>query len=372
VAGDNPDGKNSWFTEALADLITQDALTLDEIFTRVRMRVEKATRGSQTPWSQTSLTNKFYFHPPKDARAANDPTIIDQWLQDAAMREQLGDWEEAFEILNRIIKQQPGGEAEEAAKARQPYVKARLDASTQFEAGKFNGAASSFEEALGMDPFALDAAEGAFRSRLLIEDLGKAVSALQILRQRGTSATSARADSALKELAVVFPEAAEELKRGSPQPPEPQELFTNRRFGVPDWAAAQRILRQSPAVDLSTWAKQLPEPPRVVAPAAEPGSPETKLAMSEGPVTLESFHVQIRSLSATRDLIREEFGELQLKSEQANTSVLLDGKPITSQLPYRIKLPAGKYVINTVDRGQVLGTREIEVTPGALVELSFK
>jgi tetratricopeptide (TPR) repeat protein len=335
------------------------------------MRVEKATRGSQTPWSQTSLTNKFYFHPPKDAQAANDQTIIDQWLQDAAMREQFGDWEEAFEILSRIIKQQPGGDAEEAAKSRLPYVKARLDASTQFEAGQYSNAAASFERALGMDPFALDAAEGAFRSRLLMEDLAKAVSSLQVLRQRGTSAAAARADLALKELAVVSPEAAEELKRGSPQPPDPQELFKTRRFGVPDWASSQRLLKQTRAVDLTTWAKQLPEPAPVIAPAAA-ASPETKLALSNQPATIESFHVQIRSLSATRDLVREEFGELQLKSEQPNTSVLLDGKPVTSQLPYRMKLPAGKYIINTVDGGQVLGTREIEVTPGATVELSFK
>jgi uncharacterized caspase-like protein len=41
-AADNPDGKNSWFTEALADQITQEGFTLDEIFTRVRTQVEKA------------------------------------------------------------------------------------------------------------------------------------------------------------------------------------------------------------------------------------------------------------------------------------------------------------------------------------------
>jgi hypothetical protein len=30
VATDNPDGKNSWFTDALADLITKPNLSLDE------------------------------------------------------------------------------------------------------------------------------------------------------------------------------------------------------------------------------------------------------------------------------------------------------------------------------------------------------
>jgi len=72
VAADNPDGKNSWFTEALADAANQSGLTLDDVFTRVRLKVESSSGGSQTPWSQTSLTKKFYFHPPM---SANSPTL---------------------------------------------------------------------------------------------------------------------------------------------------------------------------------------------------------------------------------------------------------------------------------------------------------
>src|SRR5215469_10628277 len=45
VAADNPDGRNSWFTEALADQIAQRGLDLDEIFTRVRSRVLSETDG---------------------------------------------------------------------------------------------------------------------------------------------------------------------------------------------------------------------------------------------------------------------------------------------------------------------------------------
>ncbi len=379
VAGDNPDGKNSWFTEALSDLITEDGLTIDEVFTRVRMRVEKATRGGQTPWSQTSLTNRFYFHPPKGALAMNDPGIIEQWLEEARRREQSGDWEDALEVLNRVIKQQPGGEAEENAKARIPYLKARMEASRLFDAGQFDEAARKFEEALGMDRFALDAAEGAFRSHILTEDLSKAVSSLQILRARGPSATSAKADLALKELAVVSTDAADELKRTKPQPPAVQELFSSTRFGVPDWAAGQRVLRQAHPVDLKEWAKQLPEPkPRVETAIATASAPALAqgvapaAVVADEPMTLAGFHVEIKSMAGSRDLISEEFGQLNLTSDLANTGVILDGKAITRQLPYTMKVPAGKYVIKTVERGQILGSREIEIKAGMPLDLNIK
>jgi tetratricopeptide (TPR) repeat protein len=380
VAADNPDGKNSWFTEALSDQITQEGLTLDEIFTRVRMQVEKATRGAQIPWSLTSLTTKFYFRAPKGALAQNDPSLADQWIEESRTREQFGDWEDALNLLERVLKQQPGGAAEETAKIRLPYVKARLEASTQFASGHFSEAAQKFEEALRLDPLAVDAAEGAFRSHLLREDLGKAVSALQLVRQRGASPVSNKADLALKELAAVSPEAAEELKRGKPEPPPVQDLFPHTRFGLPDWVALQRAIKQTRSADLGKWAKQLPEPP---APAAAPpeqvaSAPSATPAPGAAPgaadeaISLANFHVEIRSLSATRDLIREEFGELRMKSALPNTTVLLDGRPITRQLPYTMKVPAGKYVIRTVDSGQTLGSQEIEVKAGVALELAFK
>jgi hypothetical protein len=61
-----------------------------------------------------------------------------------------------------------------------------------------------------------------------------------------------------------------------------------------------------------------------------------------------------------------------MKSALPNTTVLLDGKPITRQLPYTMKVPAGKYVIRTVDSGQTLGSQEIEVKAGVALELAFK
>ncbi len=71
VATDNPDGKNSWFTEALSNQIGNPGLTIDEVFTRVRQHVEKATGGAQTPWSQTSLTTAVLLPPSQGRRGAD-------------------------------------------------------------------------------------------------------------------------------------------------------------------------------------------------------------------------------------------------------------------------------------------------------------
>src|ERR1035438_375480 len=56
---DNPDGRNSWFTEALSEYVKQPGLTLElnEVFTKVKKRVSDATEGRQTPWTISSLTS---------------------------------------------------------------------------------------------------------------------------------------------------------------------------------------------------------------------------------------------------------------------------------------------------------------------------
>ncbi|MEP6539570.1 MAG: caspase family protein [Bryobacteraceae bacterium] len=378
VANDNPDGKNSWFTEALADLITQDSLTLDEVFTRVRMRVEKATNGSQTPWSQTSLTSKFYFHPPKTMEAANDPDMADRWLQDALRHEQRGNWNEAAELLNRILKQPASGTAKETAKVRLPYVQIRVQAAKQFEEGQYASAAAAFEEALRLDPYAFDAATGAVNSYLLAESVPKATAVLQRMRERGSSAIAAKADAILQELSPISPEASADLKRGVPQPPPVQELFAARQFGVPDWSAAQRLLKQAPTVDLVALTKQLPElkamevtqAPAAAAAAAVP--PRAAGAEGEDLASLDTFHVDVHGLAGgTRDLISEEFGDLTLRSDQP-APVMLNGKTVAHQFPYTMKLPAGKYVVSTMDRGKVLTSREITVPPGSFQEVVLK
>ena len=91
VAADNPDGRNSWFTEALSDYIAQPSLTIEinEVLNRVKKRVSDATEGRQTPWTNSSLTGGFYFHPPPQSRRERSDAG-GQGFDDAKRQEQRG------------------------------------------------------------------------------------------------------------------------------------------------------------------------------------------------------------------------------------------------------------------------------------------
>ena len=56
-------GKNSPYTSALVDVMKKPGLKVEEVFKRVRIKVEKETDGSQTPWEESSLRGDFYFSP---------------------------------------------------------------------------------------------------------------------------------------------------------------------------------------------------------------------------------------------------------------------------------------------------------------------
>jgi uncharacterized caspase-like protein len=394
VATDNPNGKNSWFTEALADLVSVPEITLDDVFTRVRLRVQKATEGAQTPWTLSSLTSKFYFHPPKGEVATSDPSMADKWLRDALRHEQRGNWQEAIELMNRILKQQGAEEVQPQARARLPYLVARSEAHTRFEAGQYPGAAEKYEAVLKLEPFDTDAAMEAVNAHLLNSDLPKALAMLRVVRQRGTSAVAARADAMLKELAAVQPEAAEELKRAE-QPPPLRELFAGVQFGSPDWAAGRRYKQEAPRLELARWVEKMPlNPIRPVVeqvavsasestPAAEPAPENTPTAApsaetgagahTDAPVTLDTLLMHVKFVAGSRDLVREEFGELRLTAaEKQNIAVVLNGKPVAQKLPFTATVPAGKYEIRVVEKGNALSMKEVEVRAGMVAEYSFR
>ena len=54
-------GDNSPYTAALAARLAEPGLKLEDVFKRVRVAVEDATRGEQTPWENSSLRGDFYF-----------------------------------------------------------------------------------------------------------------------------------------------------------------------------------------------------------------------------------------------------------------------------------------------------------------------
>ena len=309
VAADNPDGRNSWFTEALSEYVKQPGLTLElnEVFTKVKKRVSDATEGRQTPWTISSLTSGFYFHVPLNQETENDPTVAEKWFDDARRREQREDWTEAIGLVNQILKKKPGGTLEEAARNKLPYLTARQEAQQRFDAGDYAAAAPLFEQAVKLDPFAIDAAFQGVNSYLLNGRVPEAIGLLKAIRIRGTSASTSKANAMLKELAAVSKEAGTELAAGIAEPPPIEEIFSGARFGIPDWDAGARRLETAP-VDIARWTKDLnlaeQTPVQVALPAVtNAASPATSsLTPAENAVANAVFHVELLPTGDHRDL----------------------------------------------------------------------
>jgi len=371
VAADNPDGRNSWFTESLSSLIGQPGLTVEvnEIFNRVRKQVSDETSGKQTPWTISSLTSNFYFRAPANQDAANDPTLAEKWMDEAKRYEQREQWAEAIERTNQILQKKPGGTLEQAARARLPYLELRRDAQIQFDKDNFAEAAQAYDRALKMDPFAIQAGFQGVNSYLLTDHLPEAVTLLQAIRVRGTSDAIKKANAELQELAAVYPEAGQVVQAGIPQPPAIDEVFSGITFGSPDWEAGMRHLQAAP-VDLGRWTKDLiaaGPPPPVPAPSAPAASPDPA---PENPIAVAFFHLEINPVGETRDLVIRKIGGnaapppsgyLQLDGPPGDTPVLLDGKVFSRQIPVKLPLPAGKYEIRAMQNGNVLNQQNVEV-----------
>ena len=393
TATDNPDGRNSWFTEALADYISQPALTVEinEMFTRVKKRVSDATEGRQTPWTTANLTTRFYFHQPLNADSDSDSTLTQKWMEDSLVRERREEWGEAIDLVNQVLQKKPGGALEELARRKLPYLTARKDAQARFDAGDYAAAAGLYEQALKLDPFAGDAALQGVNSYLLQDRVPEAIALLKTMRLRGTSEAAQTADLMLKQLAAVSPEAGKEVQASLPQPPPIEELFGGTNFGVPDWDAGKRHV-QNASIDITRWTKALKMEvampvllmPPVAETAAQPPAagtsvaampPEPGAAAQTAAVTNAVFHVEVVPTADSRNLrIRpgapEEFGYVQFDGPPGDTPVVFGGKQVA--LPAKLKLPAGKYEIRTVDAGKVVTSQNLEVTPLSIQTFEVK
>jgi tetratricopeptide (TPR) repeat protein len=375
VASDNPDGRNSWFTEALAAQIAEPGLTIDDVLTRVRLKVESATGGAQTPWSQTSLTSKFYFHPPAGAEEETGATMAAKWLDDALTFQQQGDWAEAIEYASRVVKAKPGGQVEETAKARLPYLAARNQAKSLFEKGDYATALAGYQRALELDRFDYEAAFEAASAALLADQFGPAAAALEAVRARGPSPEAKRAEAMLKEIGAVEPAAAAALKSGPPEPPPIRELFPSQRFGAPDFESAQSVGRRPAGVDFAAIAKTVvPVVARRTPPPPPPSPPAGEAPAAPGPIDPNMMRVEIRSASgvATRDLVLEGFGEIAFVSDLQEVAILVNGQPVTRKLPFTVRLGAGVYEVKVLSSGNILTERQVEVRQGQRTELVVK
>ena len=68
VAADGASQKSP-YTEALTRAMKVPGLKLEDVFKRVRVRVEQATQEKQTPWEESSLRGDFYFVAPNVAKS---------------------------------------------------------------------------------------------------------------------------------------------------------------------------------------------------------------------------------------------------------------------------------------------------------------
>ena len=67
-------GADSPYTTALLTAAREHGLTIEEALKRVRVSVNQATDGRQTPWDSSSLTTDFYFFPGREAAHAPQTT----------------------------------------------------------------------------------------------------------------------------------------------------------------------------------------------------------------------------------------------------------------------------------------------------------
>jgi hypothetical protein len=102
-------GADSPYTSALLLAAKEPGLSIEDTFKRVRVSVNKATDGRQTPWDSSSLTDEFRFFPGPGAAAP----------QPAAAKRSVDDWrrelrDKPIEIANEMIVAAGTDEAYEA------------------------------------------------------------------------------------------------------------------------------------------------------------------------------------------------------------------------------------------------------------------
>jgi uncharacterized caspase-like protein len=119
TADDHPDQRNGLFTKHLLDALREPGLTIDQVFNRVRERVDKESGGAQRPFSMTGLIGDFYFRAPL-AQAEREIAALRS--EEAELQGQL----DAAKALEEKAKQRTEQEKASSAQRRQE-LQHRLD-----------------------------------------------------------------------------------------------------------------------------------------------------------------------------------------------------------------------------------------------------
>jgi hypothetical protein len=110
------DGADSPYTSALLLAAKQQGLSIEDTFRHVRVSVNKATAGRQTPWDSSSLTDEFSFFPGQVAQVAQGTAAISR---PPATKRTVDEWRRELqgkpvEVANEMIVSDGSGEAYEA------------------------------------------------------------------------------------------------------------------------------------------------------------------------------------------------------------------------------------------------------------------
>lgn len=102
-------GADSPYTSALLAVAKEPGLSIEDMFRRVRLSVNKATEGRQTPWDSSSLTDEFSFFPGQSAVVSKQPATkrsVDEWRRELQGK--------PVELANEMIVSDGSAEAYEA------------------------------------------------------------------------------------------------------------------------------------------------------------------------------------------------------------------------------------------------------------------
>ncbi|MDX2151206.1 MAG: caspase family protein [Bryobacteraceae bacterium] len=404
TASDNPDGANSYFTEALAELLRKPGLSIDEVMTQVNRRVAMATEGRQTPWKQGSLTRTFHFIPPVGGVEAADPSLLEERLTEAIRLRQRGNWEEALAATNLVLKGNPVGEVLDTARALQQYLALRVRAEEAAEAGDWLTAASVLRELFERDRLDSEAALLAGTYYLLARRIPEAIVPLASARSFGTSKVHANAVAILERLAPITPAAKTALgATSSPTPHEVSKLplwYTRGTLPSVAIASLERVVgarqRVTPPVEIAFASffsgeseVRLRERGReeVVVTAAAPAS-TAAAAAGEAPTA----GLDIVPIGESRDLVFQEepadpptnvagparSGTVPVKvtSTPMRAKLSAEGDPPQScETPCIVHLPPGRNVLKASRNGYRDAARIVEVKRGGSevrIELQMK
>ena len=76
TARDGPSGGSGVFTGELVKQLAEPGLKIEDVFKRVTARVSAATGGQQTPWTESSIQEDFYFRPPAPQPVAPQVAMV--------------------------------------------------------------------------------------------------------------------------------------------------------------------------------------------------------------------------------------------------------------------------------------------------------